>query len=211
MIAKNHKQLVDFLIEAGYLKTPNIIAAFKAIDRADFVLEEYKDEAYADAPLPIGYSQTISQPSTVAFMIEALQPKNEEKILEIGSGSGWQSAILAHIVNTKKGLITIELIPELFKMAKRNISKTNFIKKGIVKIINADGSKGYENEAPFDKIISGASAFKNIPYQWKKQLKIGGRIVSPVDRSIVVIDKKSDNEFSQKEYPGFVFVPLVTS
>ena len=93
-MSTDYEDLINSLIKDGYLKTPEIIEAFKAIDRTDFVPEECKDDACVNAPLPIGFDQTISQPLTVAFMIELLEPKAGEKILEIGAGSGWQTAIL---------------------------------------------------------------------------------------------------------------------
>src|SRR3989339_1144097 len=96
------KVLVKNLIDEGALKTPEIIGAFYNIDRRDFVPEEYTKDAYRDSPLPIGYGQTISQPYTVAFMLELLAPKGGNKIMEIGSGSGWQTALLAHIVSEDK-------------------------------------------------------------------------------------------------------------
>ncbi len=201
--------MINSLIKDGYLKTPEIIEAFKEIDRKDFTLEEYKNEAYVNAPLPIGFGQTISQPLTVAFMLELLEPKAGEKILDVGAGSGWVCAILARIVGEKGKIISIERIPELKEMAERNIAKYNFLKKGIVILILGDGSKGYKKEAFYDKIIAGAAAYDDIPFEWKKQLKIGGRITAPVKNSIVVIDKTGKNEYTKKEYFGFSFVPLV--
>ena len=214
---KSFENLINSLIQDGYLKTPAIIEAFKKVDRIDFTLEEYKDEAYVNAPLPIGFGQTISQPLTVAFMLEILQPKEGEKILDIGAGSGWVSALLAYIVgnplrqsaNGGGKIIGIERIPELKEMAEKNISKYNYIEKGIVEIILSDGSKGYKKEAPYDKIIAGAAATGDIPEEWKRQLKIGGRIVAPIGHNIAVIDKLSKNEYSKREYFGFSFVPLI--
>ncbi|MEK7635482.1 MAG: protein-L-isoaspartate O-methyltransferase [Patescibacteria group bacterium] len=217
------ENLINSLIEDGYLKTPAIIEAFKNIDRIDFMLEEYKNEAYINAPLPIGFSQTISQPLTVAFMLELLQPKEGEKILDIGAGSGWVSSLLAYIVGNppvgdevRQGrlsgggkIISIERISELKEMAEKNISKYNYIEKGIIEIVLGDGSKGYKKEAPYDKIIAGAAAETDIPEEWKKQLKIGGRIVAPIGHSIAAIDKINKNEYSKREYFGFTFVPLI--
>jgi protein-L-isoaspartate(D-aspartate) O-methyltransferase len=206
-----YENLIDSLIKDGYLKTPEIIETFKAIDRIDFVLDGHKNEAYINAPLPIGFGQTISQPLTVAFMMELLEPKSGEKILDVGAGSGWTSALLAKIVGEKGRVIGIERISELKEMAERNISKYNFVEKGIVEIILADGSKGYKKEAPYDKIVAGAAATDDVPIAWKRQLRIGGRIVAPVEHNIIVIDKMSKSKYSQKEYFGFSFVPLVSA
>ncbi len=203
-----YENLINSLIKDGYLKTPEIIEAFKRIDRLDFVTEEHKKEAYINSALPIGFGQTISQPLTVAFMLELLEPKQGEKILDIGAGSGWVLAILAYVAGNGK-VVGIERIPELANMAKENISKYSFAEKRTAEVILGDGSKGYEQEAPYDKIIAGASAQTGIPEVWKEQLKIGGRIVAPVENSVIAIDKIGKNKYEQKEYFGFSFVPLV--
>ena len=205
---ENYENLINSLISDGYLKTPLLIEAFKNIDRADFVFEEYKSSAYINAPLPIGYEQTISQPLTVAFLLELLEPKPGEKILDIGVGSGWTSALLAQITGQ---VIGIERIPELKEFAEKNLAKYGFIEKGIVKLFAADGTKGYKKEAPYDKILAGASAKGDVPVEWKKQLKIGGRIVAPVGNSVVVIDKTGKGKYSRKEHFGFSFVPLISN
>jgi len=208
MILTN-ENLVESLIKDGYLKTVPIINAFRIIDRKEFVRDEDKEYSYANYPLSIGFGQTISQPLTVAFMLELLAPKLGEKILDIGAGSGWQTALLAQIVGDQGKIIAIERIPELKIFAEKNVSKFGFIEKGIVKIIAGDGSKGYETDAPFDKIIA-AAASENIPESWKKQLKIGGLIVAPVNQSIYVLEKTGPEEFSKKQYFGFSFVPLIS-
>jgi len=211
--------LINHLIQQGYLKTPLIIEAFRKIKREDFVLEDLKDEADVNAPLPIGWGQTISQPLTVAFMLELLQPEPGDKILDIGSGSGWQTAILAYIVAAppKRGeprlkdggkVFAIERIPQLFKFGKNNVNKYSFIEKKIVNFICGDGSKGLKEEAPFDKIIVAAAAEK-IPETWKEQLRIGGRLVTPIQSSIWLLIKKSPTDFVEQEFPGFAFVPLI--
>ena len=120
-----YENLIDSLIKDGYLKTPEIIEAFKAIDRANFVSNELKGDAYLNVPLSIGFGQTISQPLTVAFMLELLQPKKGEKILDVGAGSGWTIALLAFIVGDPPAgggkIIGVERIPELKEMAEKNI------------------------------------------------------------------------------------------
>jgi len=219
--------LIDLLIEEGWLKTPEIIEAFKKIKRVDFLPEELaetlshlaprsaspreviKDLAELNEALPIGFGQTISQPLVVAFMLEQLQPQPGDKILDVGSGSGWTTALLAEIVGSKGKVIAIEVIPELMEFGKKNVERYNFVEKGLVEFICADGSKGYKKAAPFDKILCSASAPELSP-AWKEQLKIGGRIVTPMGSSIWLFIKKSEKEFEEIEYPGFAFVPLIT-
>ena len=213
--------LIDSLIEEGWLKTPRIIEAFRKIKRVDFLPREIKDLAELNEALSIGYGQTISQPLVVAFMLELLDPQPGNKILDIGSGTGWTTALLAQIVGQKGKVIAIDIIPELVEFGKQNVAKYNFlapyrtegsgagIEKGIVEFICADGSKGYKKEAPYDKILASASA-ETLPPVWKEEVKIGGRIVTPIGSSIWLFIKKSEKNLEEIEYPGFAFVPLIT-
>jgi len=205
--------LIDSLIQEGWLKTEIIKKAFKKIKREDFLPKDLKNLAEINEALPIGQGQTISQPLVVAFMLEQLQPKPGEKILDVGSGSGWTTTLLAQIVggeskNIRGQIIAIEIVPSLKEFGETNVAKYNFIKKGIVKFLLGDGSRGSPQEAPFDKILASASADK-IPEAWKEQLKVGGKIVAPVGSSIRTIIKKSESQFEEIDYPGFVFVPLI--
>jgi len=213
--------LVDRLIKEGWLRTPAIIEAFRQIKREDFLPPAEKSLAELDEALSIGYGQTISQPLVVAFMLELLQPAFGEKILDIGAGSGWTSALLAHIVSDEREerrdqkkksiqqgrVIALEIVPQLCQFGRNNVAKYNFIKKGIVQFISADGSKGWEREAPYDKILCSACAEK-LPEEWGRQLKEGGRIVLPIGSSLWLFIKR-ERGFETKEFPGFVFVPLV--
>jgi len=201
--------LIDSLVKEGWLKTPRIIEAFRKIKRVDFLPKGMENLAELNEALPIGYGQTISQPLVVAFMIEQLQPQPGDKILDVGSGSGWTSALLGEIVGEQGKVIAIEVIPELKDFGEKNVKKYNLVKKGQVQFIWADGSKGYKKGAPFDKILVSAAAEKCFP-AWKEQLKVGGRIVTPISSSIWLFIKKSEKEFEEIEYPGFAFVPLIT-
>lgn len=201
----SYQSLVKELIKSGYLCTPRIIEAFKAVDRKDFVPADLADQAYVNAPLPIGFGQTISQPLTVAFMIELLTPGPGERILDIGSGSGWQTALLAKIVGETGAVYAIERIGELREFGEQNVAKYGFRN---VWFFTADGSRGLPEFAPYDQIIAAASA-PELPPAWKKQVKIGGRIVAPIGASVWKFEHKKKQFWVAEESPGFAFVPLV--
>lgn len=204
--------IVDQLIKEGYLKTPRLIRAFRKIKRKDFVLPEFESEAEANYPLDIGFGQTISQPLTVAFMFELCQPKEGDKVLDIGSGSGWTTALFAEIVGEKGKVYGIERIPELKSFGENNTKKYDFVSSGRAIFICGDGSKGLKEYAPFD-VIHVAAAALTIPSPLLKQLKIGGRLVIPVGlnfQDIVLVKRISVDNYKKEKYPGFVFVPLVS-
>ncbi|MFA5742716.1 MAG: protein-L-isoaspartate O-methyltransferase [Candidatus Paceibacterota bacterium] len=217
--------LVDYLIKQNWFQTPRIIKAFRRIKRVDFLPEEFKDYAELNQAFPIGWGQSISQPLMVAFIFERLQPENGDKILEIGSGSGWATALLAEIISQKnekfgaeqkKGvIISLDAIPEIKELAQKNIAKYGFIETKMVELYSADGYKGYQKIAErtdlrdgFDKIFS-TSSLKELPQAWKDQLKIGGIIVVPIGSSIWQITKTGKNKFEEVEYPDFAFAPML--
>jgi len=201
-------QLVNNLIKDGYLKTDSIINAFSEIERIEFVPEELELQAEANIALPIGYGQTISQPMTVAVMLELLAAEPGQKILDVGSGSGWITALVSHIVGEQGKVIGIEIVPELMEMGKRNAEKYSYVSKGIAEFYNTDGSKGFSEQAPFDRIIVSASA-QEVPQALKDQLKVGGKMVIPVKNSLWYLEKTGEDDFQKEEFPGFAFVPLV--
>ncbi len=199
---------INELIRQGNLKTDIIINAFSEIDRVDFVPKDLKRDAYANIALPIGYGQTISQPMIVAIMLEFLDPQQGQKVLDIGSGSGWTTALLCYIVGNHGKVIALEKIEKLSNWGKENVSKYGYVKDFIAEFYVADGTKGFSKNAPYDRILVSASTDK-VPNELKAQLVIGGKMVIPIKSSLVYIERISKEEFKQEEFPGFLFVPLV--
>lgn len=204
MISTN-KELIEHLKNnTQVIKSKEIEDAFEKIDRANFVPDDYKVEMYEDYPLPIGPGQTISQPTTVAFMLELLDLKKGEKVLDVGSGSGWATALMAHIVGESGEVSGVEIVPELVSLGKNNLKKYDFKN---VKILQSGDEKGLPQEAPFDKILVSAAA-DEMSKELVSQLKIGGMMVMPVKDSLWRIIKKEDSSLDIKKFPGFAFVPL---
>jgi len=202
--------LIESLVERGWLKTPRLIAAFQKVRRIDFLPSDSRSLAELDEALPIGQNQTISQPLVVALMLELLQPEPGNKVLDIGSGSGWTTSLLAEVSGPQGKVIALEIIPELMQFGQNNTAKYGFVEKGTAQFYCADANQGFEKEAPFDRILTSASVADAIPLAWKEQLKVGGRLVAPVGNSIWLLIKKGEGDFESIEYPGFVFVPLVS-
>lgn len=200
--------LVEILVRNGYLKSEPIIRAFNEITRADFVPPELEEQAEADIPLPIGFGQTISQPTTVAIMFELLDPRPGQKILDVGSGSGYTSALLGNIANGEGKVVALEILPELHEMTKRNVEKFGLISSSIVECALGDGNLGYQPLAPYDRILVSAAA-DEIPPALKDQLVIGGKMVIPIHNHLTYLEKRGENDFYKEEFPGFVFVPLI--
>jgi len=201
----DNKELVDSLVNRRILRSPEIINAFRRVDRINFVLPEYRRFAYIDAPLPIYANQTISQPTTVAMMLEWLKPACGEKILDVGSGSGWTSALLGEIVGPSGLVIGIERHPELVKFGRDNVSKIGLKQ---VRIKSAtDDELGYSKEAPYRRILVSAAA-DELPESLIKQLDDPGRMVVPIRSSVWVIDV-INGKLTKQEFFGFSFVPLI--
>ena len=198
-------RLVDNMISSNILKSPLIIDAFRTIDRKYFVPEEMIEDAYIDAPLPIGNYQTISQPSTVAFMMERLDPKDGNTVLDIGSGSGWTTALLCYMVGDKGSVTGVERVDTLVEQGSDNLSKFRF--NSHCHIEKAGDKLGLPDKQ-FDRILVSAAA-EEIPKELFLQLKIGGILVIPIGESIFKFTKISDTEVEKEEFYGFVFVPLI--
>ncbi|PJE65433.1 protein-L-isoaspartate carboxylmethyltransferase [Candidatus Saccharibacteria bacterium CG10_big_fil_rev_8_21_14_0_10_47_8] len=179
--------------------------AFTKVKRAGFVLPERTSVADYDIPLPIGFGQTISQPTTVRLMLEWLEPEPGNKILDVGSGSGWTTALLADIVGPKGMVYAVELIPELIEFGRDNCQRLG-IKN--VRFYEAGTDYGLPRYAPYDRILVSASG-ERIPESLVDQLKIGGKLVIPIRNHILEIEKLADGQVQTDVHPGFVFVPLV--
>lgn len=203
---KAYQQLIDELIEEGYLRTPAYVAAFRTVVRRDFLPDGMAAEAAVNTPLSIGSNQTISQPLTVAFMLELLNPQPGNRVLDVGSGSGWTTALLAHVVGPRGHVYAIERIPELHRFGQRNVAKFGF---GHVTMVCGDGSVGLPEHAPFDRIQVAAAAGQ-VPQPLLDQLAVGGRMVIPTQADdLRLVVRKSNNRYDTKVYPGFVFVPFI--
>ena len=185
-----------------------LIGAFLKVPRESFVPEELKEEAYMDTPLPIPYGKTISQPTTIIIMTTALDVREGQKILEIGTGSGYQAAILARLVGEKGSVVTLEVVPELVILARENLKKAGITN---VDVIEDDGSQGHEKESPFDRIIVTA-ACPGIPEPLLRQLKPNGILVAPVGglrgQEMVKV-RKLKSGFERETLGEFMFLPLV--
>jgi len=191
-------------IEARGVRDARVLAALREVPRERFVPPSERDAAYADVPLPIGHGQTISQPYVVAAMTEALRPEPGDRVLEVGTGSGYQAAVLARLV---KRVYTIEIVPELAAGARRALAELGVSN---VEVFVGDGYRGLPAEAPFDGILVTAAP-PEVPQPLVDQLAVGGRLVVPVgsyDQDLRVLERRPDGVTSETLFP-VRFVPLV--
>lgn len=203
--AGSRQKMVDTQLRSRGITNPEILRAFTEVPRHLFVPPDRVHEAYDDYPLPIGCGQTISQPYVVALMLQELNPQRDHRVLEIGSGCGYQTALLGRLV---KWVFAIERIEELSDNATRTLSAQNITN---VTLSVGDGSMGWAAESPFDRIICGA-ATPQIPPSWTDQLADGGRILSPVggqdDQMLVAADKIA-GELHIRDICAVRFVKLI--
>lgn len=192
-------------IEARGVRNALVLDAMRSTPRHLFVPEPYRLMAYQDYPLPIGYGQTISQPYVVALMTELLDPQPSDRVLEIGTGSGYQAAVLSGMV---KEVYTIEIAPELARTAAERLKQLGYAN---VFVREGDGYRGWPEKSPFDRIILTAAP-PEIPKPLTDQLKTGGRLVAPIGENLqqlVVIEKRSDGSLVSKRSIPVRFVPMV--
>jgi protein-L-isoaspartate(D-aspartate) O-methyltransferase len=207
---EKRQEMVDVIKKKYGLDSPKVMFAMLQVPRDAFVSRLNHVFAYRDGPVPIGYGQTMSQPYTVAFMTHLLVEKRDTKydrILEIGTGSGYQAAVLSCLV---KEVYTIEVIDELARKARKVLKKLNY---NNVYVKSGSGEVGWKEKAPFDAIMITAGVSGKVPKTLFDQLKIGGVLVAPVgkghDKEMTEFVKKSKNKFKKSEHGIFHFVPFV--
>ena len=207
--AAERARLAERLVRSGHLRDARVREAFLAVPREGFVQPADRADAYADVPLPIGLGQTISAPSMIAIMLEEACLQPGEHVLEIGTGSGYQAALLARLVGPSN-VVTIERHPALAELGRSNLLRAGF---GDVAVVVGDGSLGYPERAPYDCIMATAGA-PRITDAWPSQVRPGGRIVAPIGSSrhgqvLVVATRDADGSLRMRESTPCAFVPLV--
>ena len=206
LAAQRHKMVKRQIAGRG-VRDPLVLAAMRSVPREMFLPEDMRKFAYEDRPLPIAANQTISQPYTLAFMIESLSLKGGENVLEIGAGSGYAAAVLAEIANE---VFTVERVAELATKARESLHSLNYLN---VHVLHGDGTLGWPQCAPFDAILV-AAAGPHVPETLKSQLKVGGRMVVPVgssayDQKLVRVTRLSETHYKSENIGDVQFVPLI--
>jgi len=204
--SRRRRMVEEQLVRRG-ISDPRVLEAMATVPREAFVPADFRSEAYADGPLPIGEGQTISQPFIVALMIEALDLTGDERVLEVGAGSGYAAAVLAELAAE---VYAVERQPSLARTAARRLEELGIEN---VKIVCADGSRGWPERAPYDGIVVAAGAPK-VPESLQAQLAIGGRLVIPVGpgrtmQELLRVTRLSETEFRRERLAAVRFVPLV--
>ncbi len=199
------KRMVETQLKSRGIQDPGVLTAFLKVPRHEFVPEDLRDQAYQDGPLPIGYNQTISQPYMVAVMVQQASVGPGERVLELGTGSGYQAAILAELGSE---VYTAERIPDLAEEAEARLERLGY---GKVNVRLSNGTLGWEEQAPFDAIIVSAAAPK-IPDPLLEQLAEGGRLIIPLDdgpSQILSLIERTPEGFRKHQGERCTFVPLL--
>jgi protein-L-isoaspartate(D-aspartate) O-methyltransferase len=205
MFEKMRKTMVENQLSNRGIKDPRVIAAFLEVERHLFVGEEGIEFAYNDYPLPIGYGQTISQPYIVAYMMEKLKIEKNDVILEVGTGSGYEAALISKIA---RQVFTLEVDSNLYLESKEKLDRLGYKN---IEVLNKNGFEGYEEKAPYDAIIVSAAP-RGIPENLISQLKIGGRMILPVGefrQQLFYIERNDIDEFSVTGLVYVKFVPMI--
>ena len=198
------ERMIEHQLKGRDITDEKVLEAMRKVDRKTFVPEDMKRHAYEDTPLPIGKDQTISQPYIVAYMAQALEIKENEKVLEVGSGCGYNAAVLAQLASH---VCSVEIIEWLADLAKKNLEAEGTKN---VSVRFGDGYKGWPEHAPFDKIILTA-ATPEISKPLKEQLNVGGKILGPVSNAyqkLILLEKTGDDKFTEHDMLHVRFVPM---
>lgn len=198
------QEMIEEQLSSRGIRDDRVIAAMGEVDRALFVPEEMRDRAFEDTPLPIAEGQTISQPYIVAYMAQALSLSPDARVLEIGSGCGYNAAILSRVCQQ---VYSIEVVEKLAREAKENLAQAGIDN---VQVRHGDGYEGWVEEAPFDAVMITAAPPK-IPAPLKEQLKVDGRLLAPIGRAsqtLILLQKNADGSFDQRELLPVRFVPM---
>ena len=205
--AAQRERMVRNQIQERGVRNPEVLRVMRLVPRHLFIPEPVRAQAYEDHPVPVGYGQTISQPYIVGLMTELLEPRKDSKVLEIGTGSGYQAAVLSGLV---KQLFSIEIVPELARSSSVLLEKLGYRN---VTVRWGDGYKGWPEQAPFDRIIVTAAP-PELPKALLDQLKPGGKLVAPVGSTVfgqdlIVVDKTPAGKLRQRSVIPVMFVPMV--
>ena len=198
------EEMIERQLKGRHISDTAVLEAMREVDRRLFVPEDKQHLAFEDRPLPIGKDQTISQPYIVAYMAEQLHLSKTDKVLEVGTGCGYNAAVLSRLVDH---VYSIEIIGWLAELAKENLAKTHYDN---ISTRHGDGFAGWPEESPFDAIILTAAPPK-IPHLLKEQLKIGGKILAPVgrlDQKLILLTKTAQDKFEEKTLLPVRFVPM---
>lgn len=204
MMETTKEDMIEFQLKRRGIKDLRVLQAMQEVDRKDFVPEDLKPHAYEDSPLPIGEGQTISQPYIVAYMAQELKLRPEDIVLEIGTGCGYNAAVLSRIA---KHVYSVEIVEWLANLAKENLEKTGFEN---IDTRYGDGYKGWPEEAPFDAIVLTAAP-PEVPEPLKNQLKLGGKLLAPVGtrtQRLMLIERDDQDIFTDRTLLPVSFVPM---
>lgn len=213
---EKRKQLVEGLRKRNYVKTPEVVKAMSTVPRHKFIPKEAESSAYIDSPLSIGLGQTISAPHMNAMMCESLELKEGDKVLEVGTGSGYHAALCAEIVapstSSNPGHVyTVERHKELAEKAEKSLEEAGYSNR--VTVVCGDGTLGYPEKAPYDKILVTAASPKKVPPPLQQQLNENGILCIPAGSKNfgqdLYIIRRHGNNYDKKKIPGVRFVPLI--
>ena len=201
-------KLVNDLVQKGYLKSERIIDAFSEISRIEFVPDEFQLQAEADVSLPVGFGQMIPSPMVAAMMLELLEPREGNRVLDAAFGTGWLATILAYVVGEAGKVVALEKNAELKEIGKYNVEKFGYVRKGIVQFPEEAQIADYLTGDAFDRILLVSGLEMDLA-ELKSSLKVGGKMVICVRNDVTYFEKKAEDEFLEEKYSSFSSEPLL--